>query len=379
MQDHIHRKVSIVGVGMTHQGLHGDTPASVLGLRALKAAMADAGIEDKHRIDGLLGAKQYDGSGIDAVAFCRQLGITPAYTGALDYPVAGFTVQYAAMLIASGACKLVAVVYARNPVDSMIGISGAQDYDLSHGFVNAAAVHGLAWTAHMARYGLTTDTLGHIAVKQREHARLNPMSSWHEPLTLDDYRRDPPLISPLRELDICKVTAGGAALLLASPDVAAECAKPRVDFLSFGREASNGIEYGEHMSFFSNPHLGPRLFDAGGVSRDDVDAMFVYDPTTVAVAAALENFGFCGAGECEDFIGDGSRIGIDGALPINTHGGHLSEGYLVGFTHHVELVRQLRGECGARQVKDAKVALYTGGGGVRAQYYQSAALFGIGD
>jgi acetyl-CoA acetyltransferase len=375
----IHRKVSIVGVGMTHQGLHGDTSASLLGLRALKEAMADAGIEDKNRIDGLLGAKQYDGSGIDAVAFSRQLGINPAYAGALDYPVAGFTVQYGAMLIASGACKLVAVVYARNPSDSMHGISGAQDYDLSHGFVNAAAVHGLAWAAHMARYGTTTDALGHIAVKQREHGRLNPMSSWHDSLTLDDYRADPMLIAPLRELDICKVTAGGAALLLASPEVAADCAKHRVDILSMGREASHGIEYGEHMSFFTSPQIGPRLFEAGGVSRGDVDALYVYDPTTVAVAAALENFGFCPPGGCEDFIGDGSRIGLAGELPLNTHGGHLSEGYLVGFTHHVELVRQLRGECGPRQVSDAKVALYTGGGGVRAQYYQSASLFGIGD
>ena len=162
MQDLIHRKVSIVGVGMTRQGQHGDTSALVLGLRALKDAMADAGIEDKQRIDGMLGAKQYDGSGIDAVAFCRQLGITPAHVGALDYPVAGFTVQYGAMLIASGACNLVAVVYARNPSDSMRGISGAQDYDLSHGFVNAAAVHGLAWTAHMAKYGTTADALGHV-------------------------------------------------------------------------------------------------------------------------------------------------------------------------------------------------------------------------
>ena len=133
------------------------------------------------------------------------------------------------------------------------------------------------------------------------------------------------------------------------------------------------------MSFFSSPQIGPRLFEAGGVSRDCVDALYVYDPTTVAVAAALENFGFCPRGGCEDFIGDGRRIGLGGELPINTHGGHLSEGYLVGFTHHVELVRQLRGECGPRQVNGAKVALYTGGGGVRAQYYQSATLFGVGD
>jgi len=378
-QDSIKRKVAIVGVGMTRQGEHGDTSPLLLGVQALREAMADAGIEDKHQIDGVLGARQYDGTGIDAVVLSRTLGITPPYAGAVDYPTAGFTLHYAAMLIASGACKLVAVVYARNPPGCMTAISGAQEYDLQYGFVNAAAVHGLAWTAHMARYGLTTDVLGRIAVQQREHARRNPLAGWHAPLTLDEYRAAPALIAPLRELDICKVTAGGVALLLASPDMAAGCAKRPVDFLAIGREASHGLERGEHMSFFSVPQIAPRLFQAGGVSQSDIDLMYVYDPTTVSVAAALENFGFCPPGGCEDFIGDGSTIAFDGVLPLNTHGGHLSEGYLVGFTHHVELVRQLRGECGERQVKDAKVALYAGGGGVRAQFYQSASLFARGD
>lgn len=372
-------KVAIVGVGMTHQGDHGDVPDQVLALHALQEAMADAGIEDKHRIDAILGARQYDGSGIDAVAFGRTLGITPAWSGALDYPVAGFTLHYAAMLIASGACGLVAVVYARNPQGAMRELSGAQSYDLSHGFVNAAAVHALAWSAHMARHGTTTDVLGRIAVAQRAHARLNPLSSWHDPLTLDDYRRDPLVIEPLRELDICKVTAGGVAILLAAPDIARDCAKTPVEVLALGREASHGLERGHHMSFFEAPRIADELFAAGGVAREDVDALYVYDPTTVAVAGALENFGFCPPGGCEDFVGDGSVLGLRGRLPLNTHGGHLSEGYLVGFTHHVELVRQLRGECGERQVPQARVALYTGGGGVRAQYFQSATLFARGD
>lgn len=373
------RKVAVVGVGMTHQGDLGDVPDQVLAMRALREALADAGIEDKHRIDAILGAKQYDGSGIDAVALGRTLGITPPWSGALDYPVAGFTLHYAAMLIASGACGVVAVVYARNPAGAMRTLCGAQEYDLSHGFVNAAAVHGMAWTAHMARYGTTTDVLGGIAVQQRANARRNPLSSWHEPLTLEDYRRDPLVIAPLRELDICKVTAGGAAIVLASPEIARDCAKPPVDVLAIGREASHGLERGQHMSFFDQPHVADELFAAGGVDRADIDALFVYDPTTVAVAGALENFGFCPPGGCGEFVGDGSSIGLQGKLPVNTHGGHLSEGYLVGYTHHVELVRQLRGECAQRQVPGARVALYTGGGGVRAQYFQSATLFASGN
>src|SRR5262245_56740506 len=96
------RRVSIVGVGMTRQGDHGNTDGTVLVLEALRAALADAGIGDKRRIDGLLGAKQYDGSGLDPVIFCRSLGITPPVTGALDYPTAGYTMHHAAALVASG-------------------------------------------------------------------------------------------------------------------------------------------------------------------------------------------------------------------------------------------------------------------------------------
>jgi len=372
-------KVSIVGVGMTRQGDHGDASPPLLALQALKEAMADAGIEDKHRIDGLLGAKQYDGSGIDAVALGRSLGITPPYAGAVDYPTAGFTLHYAAALIAAGFCKLVAVVYARNPAGAMRELSGAQEYDLEHGFFNAAAVHGLAWSAHMAKHGTTTDVLGRIAVKLREHAALNPLAAWTDPLRFEDYRRAEPLIAPLRELDICKVTAGGVALLLASPEVARDCARPPIDFVAAGRQATHGFERGEQMSSLSDPRIGPELFATAGMTAKDIDLLYVYDPCTVSIATALENYGFCEPGGCERFVGDGQAIGLDGALPVNTHGGHLSEGYLVGFTHHVELVRQLRGECGPRQVRDARVALYAGGGGVRPQFYQSASLFARGD
>ncbi|MGE0799139.1 MAG: thiolase family protein [Lautropia sp.] len=363
---------------MTRHGDHGSTSPQLLALQALREAMADAGIEDKHRIDGLIGAKQYDGSGIDAVGLARALGIAPPFTGALDYPTAGFTVQYGAMLIASGACDLVAIVYARNPPGVMRELSGAQAYDTSHGFFNAAALHGLAWSAHQAAYGTDSDLLGRIAVAARRHARRNPLAAWTAPLTLDDYRADPEVIAPLRALDICKVTAGGVALLLAGGDPLAACAHRRVDLVAFGREASEGLERGGQMSFAARPTLGAKLFGAAGITADDVDAFYVYDPTTVAVAAGLENYGFCEPGGCAAFVGDGSAIDLGGRLPVNTHGGHLSEGYLIGFTHHVELVRQLRGEAGARQVADARIALYGGGGGVRPQFYQAATLFARG-
>lgn len=373
------RKVSIVGVGITRQGGHGDADGTVLALQAFRSALEDAGIRDKHRIDGLLGAKQFDGSGIDPVLFSRTAGITPSVTGALDYSTAAFTLHYGAALVASGACDMLAFVYGRNPAGSMVELSGAQEYDLVHGFYNAAAVHGLSWVEHMHRYGTTTDVLGRVAVQARRHAQLNPDAAFREPLTMDDYRNSAPLIWPLRELDVCRMSGGGAAIIMAASDIARDCAKLPVDFLSVGREAHHALERGIEMSFSPGRRAAKQLFEAAGIGPQDVDVLFPYEATTVAAVAALENYGFCQPGECEDFIGDGSRIGLGGDLPMNTHGGHLSGGYLIGLTHHVELVRQLRGECGERQVKGAQVALYASGGGIRAQFYHAATLFARGD
>lgn len=261
----------------------------------------------------------------------------------------------------------------------MVELSGAQEYDLVHGFFNAAAVHGLSWVEHMHRHGTSTEVLGRIAVQSRRHAQANPDAAFREPMTLGDWRDSAPLIWPLRELDVCKVNGGAAAILLASPEAARACSKLPIDFLAVGREATHALERGVQMSFSPRRRAAKMLYEAAGIGPPQVDVFFPYEASTVAAAAALENYGFCAPGECERFVGDGSRIAIDGELPVNTHGGHLSGGYLIGLTHHVELVRQLRGECGPRQVRDAKVALYASGGGIRAQFYHAATLFARGD
>lgn len=378
-QQALSRRVSIVGVGMTRQGMHGSADGYALALQAFRSALDDAGIRDKHQIDGLLGARQFDGSGIDPVLFARAAGITPAVSGALDYSTAAFTLHYGASLIAAGTCDMLAFVYGRNPAGSMVELSGAQEYDLVHGFFNAAAVHGLSWVEHMHRYGTSTEVLGRIAVQARRHAALNPDAALREPLSMEDYRASAPLIWPLRELDVCRMSGGAAAIIMASSDIARDCAKLPIDFLSVGREATHALERGVQMSFSPERRAAKQLYAAAGIGPADVDVLFPYEATTVAAAAALENYGFCKPGECEDFVGDGSRIGVGGELPMNTHGGHLSGGYLIGLTHHVELVRQLRGECGERQVPNAKVGLYASGGGIRAQFFHAATLFARGD
>jgi acetyl-CoA acetyltransferase len=105
------------------------------------------------------------------------------------------------------------------------------------------------------------------------------------------------------------------------------------------------------------PKAAEMAFGMAGIAREDVDALMIYDSFSINVWISLENFGFCKLGEAGDFTQDG-RIELGGSLPVNTHGGHLSESYMQGWLHQVEAVRQLRGACGARQVRDARYIQY---------------------
>ena len=366
------RKVAIVGVGTTKQGLHPGKSAYELAVAALKSAIDDAGITDKSRIDGLLGGRQFtDGTGIDPMEMSRLLGLEPRVTGALDYGTGGFTTQYGAMLIATGTCDLVACVFGRNPSNPMEGLSGGRAYNHDHGFVNSASVAALGWTQHMARYGTTEEALGHVMLNARNHARLNPIAAWTDPLTIEDYLAQPYVIWPFRSYDICKVTAGAVAIIMARGDIARDMAKQPVFMHAVGRQqAPRLLEDEDHFLCRNMRGAASQVYSAAGMTPKDIDALYISDASTAAVLLTLENFGFCDEGECGDFVKRGA-IGLGGELPVNTSGGQLSEGYLVGWLHHAELVRQLRGECGERQVRGAKVAQYCTTGRIREDFLSS--------
>jgi acetyl-CoA acetyltransferase len=155
------RKVAVVGVGTTKQGLFPGATPFQLAIGALKDAMDEAGLK-KESIAGLIGSRQFDGSGVNTIEFSKILGINPRVTGALDYPGSGFTLQYGAMLIASGVCDVVACVFGKNPAGSMTQLSGAIVYDADHGYFNAGGTAALGWSQHMATYGTTEEALGHV-------------------------------------------------------------------------------------------------------------------------------------------------------------------------------------------------------------------------
>lgn len=366
------RGVAIVGVGATRQGRHAGRSSYQLGIEALRLAMADAGLKDKSRIDGVLGAQQYDASGIDAVEVSRYIGLNPKVTGSLDYGTGGFTTQHAAMLIATGTCDLVACIYGRNPKGAMdpgiAGLSGAITYDASHGLFNAGGVAALGWSRYMHLHGTPDGALGPVVVEARRNAALSDIAAWPEPLSLEDYLAQPHLIWPFRELDICRLTAGGVAILMARADMAGDFAKTPILLESVGRQqAPRALENDDHLLCYGMKGAAEQVYGAAGLAPADIDILMVSDASSAAIIHTLENYGFCGAGEGPDFVAAGG-IGLRGDIPVNTSGGQLGEGYLVGWTHHVELVRQLRGEAGARQVHGADVGQYCTTGRYREDF-----------
>lgn len=363
--------VAIVGVGTTRQGVHPSVAPYRLGLDAVEAALLDAGIADKSAIDGIVTAKQLDGSGLDPVEMSRLMGLSPRVTGYLDYATGGFTTQYAAMLIATGICTVVVCAFARNPPGAMLTLSGAATYDEATGLVNAASASAFGWTQHMARYGSTPETLGHVMVTSRVFAAMNPIAAWREPLTLEDYLAQPYLMKPLRSHDIVKVTAGGVAIVMARADIARDLRRKPVYLHAVGRQQAPAIlDDEDHFLCRGMRSTAAQVYEAAGMSPKDIDVLLVSDASTVAIPLTLENYGFCEEGGSPDFIASGA-IGPGGSIPVNTHGGQLSEGYLVGWLHHAELVRQLRGECGDRQVPGARVAQYTATGRFREDFLSS--------
>lgn len=366
-QSAVSGKAAIAGVGITKQGKHPGVDRYELAMDAIREALADARME-KGEIDGILTTQQFDGSGLSSMELARTLGVNPRVAGQLDYSTASFTTHYAALLVAGGVCDAVLCAYGRNPAGAGEQFSGAIVWDAESSMYQAGATAALGWTRYMSRYGASDETLGRIAVAARANARRNPNAAFTEPLSLDQYLAEPYSIWPLRDLDVCKLTAGAVAVVVTSPERARVGGRPAVVFQGLGRqEAPRRLENDEHLLCYGMRDAAKQAYAAAGIGPDDVDVLCIYDAATPVVVHTLEHYGFCGEGEAGDFIAGGG-IEPTGKTPVNPDGGHMSGGYLVGWTQHVELTRQLRAEAGERQVAGAKIAQFTSTGRFREDY-----------
>jgi acetyl-CoA acetyltransferase len=360
---------AIVGAGATEQGEFPGRSANAIAIDALKLALADAGI-GKDELDGLITCKVFGSpEGIDT-QIGAMAGINPAYSATLEYGTCNFSLHLAAMAIKSGLATTVALVYGTNQRSAgnrFASVADSAERDLlePYGFVNIAGLAAMAARRRMHLYGLTEAQLGHVAVTQRRHAQLNPLAIFREPLSIDDYLAAPYLVAPLRRPDVCMISDGGVCLIVTGPDHAADFSERPIHLL--GGAQQTGLRYLINEDQLMRPWAASavsRLWDSSGIGPADVDLLMVQDATSVAVIEALEMYGFCGVGEAGSFVADGrSALGSD--LPVNTSGGQLSEAYMWGWLHLYEIVQQLRGNAGARQVAGATTALYTSTQGYR--------------
>jgi acetyl-CoA acetyltransferase len=218
----------------------------------------------------------------------------------------------------------------------------------------------------MSEYGTTSEQLAEIAVAARSWAESNPKAWSRDPLTVDDVLASRVLVDPLHRLDCCLVTDGGGAVVVTTQERARDAARRAIRVLGAGEGQSHW-----HVAQMPDQTVSPaaisgrHAFEMAGITPADVDVLEPYDSFTITVLLALEDLGFCGKGEGGAFA-EGGRLAPGGELPAMTSGGGLSYNHpgALGILLLVEAVRQLRGECGERQVPNATIAVAHGSGGV---------------
>jgi len=218
---------------------------------------------------------------------------------------------------------------------------------------------------HMHLYGTTKEQLGWLAVTSRQHAALNERAVYREPMTLDDYLGARIVSSPFGLFDCDVPIDGSLAFVISAPETAADLPKPlvRVDALG-GAEASGGWIGRPDFPKMASVDAAAEMWSRTDLRPADVDVAELYDGFTFLTLAWLEALGFCADGEGGPFLEGGTRIRLDGELPLNTYGGQLSAGRMHGYWVLHEACTQLRGEAGARQVgPQPEVAVVSNGGG----------------
>jgi len=366
------RKVAIAGVGLAGlESTHSSTPFG-LNLKASRDALADAGLRPAD-VDGFASA----GLGVLApLEVAEYMGLRPRWMDSTAVGGATWEVMaaHAADAIAQGHADVVLLSYgstARSDLRRKLrtasldwGSRGPQQYEVPYG-VSLISKYAMAARRHMHQYGTTLEQLAEIAVSARANAALNPEAAYRETITIDDVLSGPMIADPFQKLQCCIRSDGGAAVVLVAEDRIQDLRRPPVWVLGTGEHGSH-VSMSQWQDFTVSPAAvsGKLAFERAGVKPSEIDVCALYDAFTYMLLVTLEDLGFCAKGEGGPFVADG-KLRVGGALPTNTDGGGLSACHpgMRGLFLIVEAVRQLRGECGPRQVSDARLACVSGTGG----------------
>jgi acetyl-CoA acetyltransferase len=254
-----------------------------------------------------------------------------------------------------------------------------QPYETPYNPLNPLSSYALAAARHMHQYGTTREQLAEVAVAARRWAQLNPEALMRDPLTIDEVLSARMVSDPLTIRDCCLVTDGAGAYVLVRADRARELKQKPVYVLGNSTACWNRqISSMEDLTVTAAQQSGRIAFEMAGVKPSDIDVLELYDAFSINTLLFLEDLGFCKKGEAGAFV-SGGAIAPGGRLPVNTNGGGLSclHPGMYGIFITIEAVRQLRGECGERQVPGARLALVNGNGGTLSS--QSTAILGTED
>jgi acetyl-CoA acetyltransferase len=368
-------KAAITGIGMVPPS----RPQSLSGMRlaglATRDALADAGLEPG-QIDGLV-VQHGSPVGPDYDTFCQYLGLSVGMA-TQTWPhgrYTGLAIQLAAMMVEQGMATHVACVNGYQRSSGTIGGMAWQNWEEENrtgggphgeepavGLTAPMSQAAMALRAYVETYHVDRERLYEVAAAQRRNAARNPVALYRDEITEADYRDSRHIIEPLRRLDCAPVTEGGSCVIVSRLESARTLPNRPVRVLGI-----QGLPSGRGEFIWSRPGLGlsmqdydPSLavanpvYERAGIRPADVNVFASYDSFAPLVWFGLERFGFCAPGTAPDFIAD-RGIAFDEAFPVNTGGGMLSEGSKAGWGHIVELVRQLRGTAGERQVPDAEI------------------------
>jgi acetyl-CoA acetyltransferase len=382
-------QTAVVGVGTTPYYKRGASyPRTTLEMAgtAILAALDDAGL----RAEELDGFAYYSG-GFDSALLAQWLGVPEVrYSASVTGGGNGSagSVGLAASAVASGMADVVVSVMSLQQWERRFGAAFAakqgendkgggaygpkptaeRDFIAHSGLLGPGQFFALLARRHMERYGTTRHHFAEVAISTRLNAMNRPTALRREPLTEEEYFSARMVSDPLCLYDFCQESDGAVAVITTSAERARDLRHPPV-YITAAAMGGNG-RWGQAINwlgmddeyFASSGHrpVAKRLYEMAGLTPADVDVALLYDHFTPMVLMQLEDYGFCPIGESGQFVADGHIRYEGGTIPVNTHGGNLSEAYIIGMTHVVEAVEQLRGTA-VNQVADAEVALVTGG------------------
>ena len=365
-------KCAVTGVGETAYSKNSGKSVVALQMEASLKAIADAGLKPTD-IDGVI---PYGNLDVVAEEFITNLGIQDLRFSATT-PLGGAScvaaIQAAVSALVAGVANHVLIPIGRNGSSGeRIGARAADlpqfrtigEFEMPSGNIAPPQIYAHMARRHMEMYGTTSRQLAEIAVTVRSNAILNDNAVMQKPMTIEDHQNSRMISDPLRLFDCCLESDGGAAVVISTTERAKDLAHKPIYIMGVAEghpDSPSAITQRPDITTLGTAKAAPRAFGMAGVTPKDIDVAEIYDCFTYIVMCQLEDLGFCKKGEGGDFVSNG-RIALDGELPINTHGGLLSQSHIIGMNHVCELVKQLRGTGGKAQVANAEVGLVTGYG-----------------